>query len=163
MQQQSLLSQLRQRQLPRVEWVFAVLWSDLDHCSQNIRSINLMSTSHAAGFSAGADVIHSVMQKPLTQTPACEQGCTFSPTHSSCQQVNGRHLTVKPRWIAVDSRQETSNCWLFLFWGFFFLNTSALQGNPESGGVEWISMCARLANWIGRSKIHSWSQPLTLF
>lgn len=73
---------------------------------------------------------------------------TLTCTVSHCASKSGGNLTVRARWIAVDSRQETSNCWLFLFWGLFI---GALQSGTEGGTVEWISMCGRLANWKGRS------------
>lgn len=57
-------------------------------------------------------------------------------SHAQCLNVPARQikrdLTVKARWIAVDSQQETTNCWLFLFRGLFI---GALQWR-WSGGVN---------------------------
>lgn len=86
------------------------------------------------GFTAGTDLnsqrytTHSLVQKllshtlTLTQTPAWKQRIlTNTHTHTLTMphhaSKSGGNLTVKARWIAVDSQQETSYCWLFLFWG----------------------------------------------
>lgn len=85
---------------------------------------------------------------------------TYTHTHTHSLTVSHHasdsegNLTVKARWIAVDSQQETSNCWLFLFWVFFY---GALQSGREgrmdqhvwyTGKLErkvidsqWISTC----------------------
>lgn len=94
-----------------------------------------------------------------TATSAWEQGCTFSQTCTHSLTVShhanksGGNLTVKVRWIAVDSQQETRNCWLFLWFsggGGFMVHCRM------AGKVECRSESACVVGWqIGKKVIDS--------
>ena len=75
-----------------------------------------------SGFTAGSDLTDTHNPQHDAQTSQSHTHTdthTHTHTHTHMLTVShhagksGRDLTVKVRLIAVDSQQETSNCWLF--------------------------------------------------
>lgn len=112
------------------------------------------------GFTAGADLNCHRDTQPAAASAETPQSHTCTYKHQpgrkdarlQCLITSkwGGNLTVKAWWIVVDSQQETSNCWLFLFcgWGRAGRRGGAAHcraaGKVESGSesacvVQWLS------------------------